>query len=527
MSPATNTVAALFAESESVIVLDDRTISARSLVADGARIAAALSARGLATGDRIAVLAPNGPAYLRVLVAASIGRFVVVSVNTRFADAEATSLVTRSGAGLLVTDRALPAADHTPPLGVVSTAGIDALADDGEVDEAAHRAIEETEPREPAHDDPYVVFTTSGTTSAPKMVLHDQGSITVHSRQVADRFGYDAEARVLVVLPLCGVFGFDSLTAAVAGSSRIWMPSAFAADAVGRLVERERITAINGSDDMFHRLLSTECDLSSIEMAGYGRFNAALDDIVDRADRRGLRLTGIYGMSEVQALFTLRDPSGDRAQRSEAGGDLTSPGAAVRIADPSTGRPLPDGADGEIQLRGPSLFSGYLAEGGARIDDALTDAAHTTGNGDETGTGDDAGDGNERRWFRTGDLGRRDGPRRFTFLTRMGDALRLGGFLVNPAEIEEVVIRFPGVVDAQVVAAARPDGVRPVAWVIADRSVDGIDEAALIEHCGRHLARFKVPVRVFTIDEFPTTPSANGTKVQRHRLREWAEASLR
>src|SRR5690606_16287881 len=126
-------------------------------------------------------------------------------------------------------------------------------------------------------------------------------------------------------------------------------------------------------------------------------------------------LTGLYGMSEVQALFALRDPSGDAATRSRAGGTLVSPRAAYRVVD------------GELQVRGPSLFAGYLAEGGVELDAELTARHHDDG------------------WFRTGDLAEAEGPRTFDYVARLGDALRLGGFLVAPAEIEAVLLEIDGV----------------------------------------------------------------------------------
>ena len=102
--------------------------------------------------------------------------------------------------------------------------------------------------------------------------------------------------------------------------------------------------------------------------------------------------------------------------------------------------------------------------------------------------------------------------------------MRLGGFLVSPAEVEQVLLQLDGVDAAQVVAVDRPGGARPVAFVVAP---GGVDESAAIIHCHERLARYKVPVRVIAIDEFPTTPSANGTKIQKVKLRAIAATALR
>lgn len=275
------------------------------------------------------------------------------------------------------------------------------------------------------------------------------------------------------------------------------MPTGFDVARTAELIERHQITITHGSDDVFHRLLEHGADLGSMRWAGYGRFNTSLDGIVERAEAIGGRLTGLYGMSEVQALFSVRDPSGSPAERTKAGGTIIADDASARVVD------------GELQLKGPSLFAGYLAEGGASVDDDLT------------------ADNYDDDWFCTGDFAEQDpsNPREFTYLARMGDVLRLGGFLVSPVEIEAVLMDLDGVLEAQVVAVDRQSGARPVAFVISDGAE--IDEAGAIAACRERLARYKVPIAVLTIDRFPTTPSANGTKIQRVKLREIADIALR
>ena len=454
-------VVGVFEGSSSTIVFDDGDeITARELAEQGRAVGGAWRAVGVAEGDRIALRMPNQADYvLALLGCASIGA-VAVSVNTRYSDAEAGELVERSGAGLVVRGGDLP-------------------------DAADGRASGSR------RDDPFVVFTTSGTTSRPKMVVHRQRSIVDHASDVVTAFGYAPDDVIMVAMPLCGTFGLASLFAAVASGARV-VVSDYETDQVARTIERERVTCLNGSDDMFHRLLEHGADLSSIRLGGYARFNTSLDGIVARAEAAGATLVGLYGMSEVQALFSVRPTDAAVADRERAGGRLSSPQAAYRIVD------------GELQLRGPSLFDGYLAEGGDGVDQALTAGAFDDG------------------WFRTGDLASVDDDRTFEYLARMGDVLRLGGFLVSPAEIEAALMEVPGVTAAQVVAIERPNGARPVAFVLT-RDGSPVDEPTAITHCRERLAIYKVPVRVVTVDEFPTTPSANGTKIQKTKLRDLAQ----
>ncbi len=466
--------------SDSVIHLDDATFSGPELATRGRAGAAHLRSKGVEPGDRIALWMANSERYLVALAACAAGGFVAVSVNTRFGPTEAADLITRAGAALTLVDETTPA---EPP---------------GRTMQAAELLAAPTSPTEGVGtaDDHFLVFTTSGTTSRPKMVVHTQRSITAHAHDMATGAGITGDDVVLVAMPLCGVFGLCTLTSALAAGSTIVMPTGFDVAKTAEVIQRDQVTITHGSDDMFHRLLDHGADMRSLRWAGYGRFNTSLDGIVERADTAGARLTGLYGMSEVQALFSVRDPSGSAAQRTKAGGTITASAARARVVD------------GELQLRGPSLFAGYLAEGGEHVDHGLTA---------ENFDGD---------WFRTGDLADHDpsDPREFTFLTRMGDVLRLGGFLVAPAEIEAVLMGLDGVLEAQVVALDRPSGARPVAFVISDAGE--IDEANAIAVCGAALARYKVPIAVLTIDRFPTTPSANGTKIQRVRLREIAEIAL-
>lgn len=490
----TTTVLELLHGSSSVIHTSQGRVTSERLASEGRSLAAVWASEGIASGDRVAVYADNSLAYLRCLAAAAAGSFVLVSVNRRYSPDEARRLVERSGAEVVVTD-AEPSIFDTG-VRIIPTSSI-TRPDNAPSEHLA------------GPSDRFVVFTTSGTTSEPKMVVHHQQSIAHHAGEAADQVGYTAEDRVLIALPLCGVFGLVGFTSAVAGNASIWLADRFEAQSIADLVQHIGITSMLGTDDMFHRMLETTADLSSLRICCYGRFNPSLDDVVQRADDRGARLTGVYGMSEVQAMFTVRDPSEPVQGRERAGGTLSSSTGGFRIVDPETLEALPQGASGELLLSGPSLFAGYLAEGGDEIDGDRTAAAHHEVDGEA--------------WFRTGDLAVEEPDRSMTFITRIGDVLRLGGFLVSPSEIESVVLELEGITEAVAVSVARPGGVRAAVVVIADHEPD---TEAVIAHCSERLARFKVPVGVVRVDELPTTPSANGTKIRVTELRDLVERTL-
>ncbi|WP_232232425.1 hypothetical protein [Cupriavidus sp. amp6] len=107
----------------------------------------------------------------------------------------------------------------------------------------------------------------------------------------------------------------------------------------------------------------------------------------------------------------------------------------------------------------------------------------------------------------------------------MGDAIRLGGFLVNPVEIEAVLKRFDGVADAQVVAVDMGGQTRVVAFLILTNHAQ-LDEADVIAQMRAKVAPFKVPARIWFVDAYPITLSSNGVKTQRNKLRDLALARL-
>jgi fatty-acyl-CoA synthase len=508
-----------------------------ALVHDGTRISwvglenmAARAARGLAelgveSGDRVAIWLPNVPQWFALYFACSRLGAIAVAVNTRFRAVEVADIVSRSGAKVLACMPGFRRIDFLAILADIDPAALDGLqavitvGSPVSVPPAIERrrrvAWDELMARPPHASTPGSgslaaagcnIFTTSGTTKAPKFVLHRQGAIAAHAHRVARRFGFAAPETVsLAILPHCGVYGFNQAMATFAAGKPVVQMEAFDVEEALRLIAEYRPTTLFGGDDIFHRLLEAsrgDVPFPSVKWAGYAAFNSALADIVEVAELRGLMLCGLYGMSEVQALYAAWPADRPAAIRKLGGGFPTSGLAHVRARDPETGALLAAGETGELECMGPSRMVAYFG------DEAATRAALT----------DDG-------YLRTGDLGYVNDDGSFVYLSRMGDVLRLAGFLVNPLEIESHLQAHPSVEGSQVVAVARPEGQRAVAFVVlADGA--GFDEGALIEHCRRGLANYKVPERVFPVDAFPTTPSANGPKIQRAQLRAMANERM-
>jgi len=237
-------------------------------------------------------------------------------------------------------------------------------------------------------------------------------------------------------------------------------------------------------------------DFTSCKLFGFANFSPAITNLLEQAERNGLPLTGLYGSSELQALVAAQPTQaseGDISVRYMAGGRLIHPEARVRVSDPETGAILAHGASGEIEIKSPSRMHGYL-------DNPEATARAITKDG----------------YFKTGDLGYTVSDRQFVFQARMGDSMRLSGFLVNPIEIEQAIETLPGIKACQVVGATLGTKILPVAFVILQDGATA-DPIGWTAECKRRMAAFKVPVRFEILTAFPSIESANAVKIQKTR----------
>jgi acyl-CoA synthetase (AMP-forming)/AMP-acid ligase II len=209
------------------------------------------------------------------------------------------------------------------------------------------------------------------------------------------------------------------------------LPSQFTPASAAELIDRFGVTHVNGSDDMLIAIIRQGGKLTSWRYGVQAEFTGHGERAVASAEERAARIAGVYGSSETFALLAMRAPEKPLEQRWRAGGIFAAGGMQVRIAE--AGDPAEaSAAMGEIQFRGPSLPDAYLQADGT-LPPALTD------------------DG----WFPTGHLGHLDEDGGFTYVARKDDALRLAGFLVDPAEIERFLEHNPGVTQAQVVGVVK------------------------------------------------------------------------
>jgi fatty-acyl-CoA synthase len=501
----------------------DRPIEAVALALESQRVAQGLHDLGVREGDRVALWIPNVPAWLTCFFAIARLGAIAVAVNTRFRSGEVADIVGRSGAKVLVYWPGYRGIDFEGILNDAGAAVPDALkglaaivAYDEDVAPPAPRVVLDhpvKSYRDLAARPPYphdharpdlgcLIFTTSGTTKLPKFVLHNQASMAGHAAEAARGFGYGDEGAVtLLTVPMCGTFGMSHALSPLAGARLLVMMTTFEARAAAQAINKYSVTHFPATGDIVTQLLAVSTDpipYPSVRLVAGARAGQARP-----AEARGLKLVGLYGSSEMQAVLSRQPMHLPPEQREVGGGKLITAATQVRARHTESGKILPHGEQGELEFKGPSCMMSYYGNPEA------TAAAFT----------DDG-------FFKSGDLGYTVAEGDYVFLSRIGDVLRLSGFLVNPLEIEAVLDAHPSVSASQVVGIDGPRGPQPVAFVVP-KNGDAIDEGALIAHCKKQIAQFKVPHHVLSIAAFPFTPSANGNKIQKAKLREMAAAALR
>lgn len=505
--------------------LIDRHVSTSfsELNQQASQLAGNFSKLGIRAGQRVAIWLPNCLAWVEAFLACAHLGATVLAVNTRFRSKEVADIVSRGKADWLVMwpdfkgiafadiladvdDEVMRRLQGIITLGDTQSSATLAIAARGQaVHSFEHLRNTVCEVPAPHGNAGVLCFTTSGTTSLPKFVLHDHLSLLRHGDAMKLAYGYDHTSRIFASAPFCGAFGFCTLLGGlVTGSTTVCEPVTDTNSTLEQ-IRRHQVSHTYANNESILKILEaadSPKDFESCKLFGFANFSPAITSLLEQAQRNGLPLTGLYGSSELQALVAAQpthESEGDLSVRYLAGGRLIHPDARVRVSDPDTGAILAHGESGEIEINSPSRMFGYL-------DNPQATAKAISADG----------------FFKTGDLGYSVSDRQFVFQARMGDSMRLSGFLVNPIEIEQAVETLPGIKACQVVGATLGTKILPVAFVILNDGAQADPEGWTAE-CKRRMAAFKVPVRFEVLTAFPSIESANAVKIQKHRMREMAD----
>ena len=495
-----------FADREA-LVTEGRRFTFAELRDEVRRTAAAIVGSGVAPGDRVALWSPNTWHWVVACLAIHYAGAVVVPINTRYTAEEAADIIERTKAPLLIAmgrflgadrvadlDRAsLPALRHVVRI-PVEDGHSDGEGDWDEFLTGPQPPMSEVDARAAAvrPDDVSDILFTSGTTGRSKGVLCAHRQSLSASADWAACGQITSADRYLCINPFFHNFGYKAgiLACLQTGATLIPQLTFDPAEAM-RAVQEHRITVLPGPPTIYQMLLDhplrSEFDLSSLRFAVTGaaivpvvlieRMQSELDfDIVLTA----------YGLTEASGFGTMCRADDDAVTVATTCGRPMA-GFELRIANPDG-----DGA-GEVLLRGPNVMLGYLD------DPEATNAAIDA-------------DG----WLHTGDIGTVDAAGNLRITDRLKDMYICGGFNVYPAEVEQVLARLDGVVDAAVIGT--PDerlGEVGRAFVVR-RAETPLTEDDVIAYTKRHLANFKVPRSVVFLDVLPRNA---GGKVVKPTLR--------
>jgi O-succinylbenzoic acid--CoA ligase len=463
--------AADFGDSPAVIA-GSTTWTWRQLDAMADAVAAGLLASGLQAHDRVALLARSSGLAIALLHGAARVGVVVVPLNERLSSAEMTILLASVDVKHVVA-----AADFATSAKCLAAKllVLDDLASLANLAPAAPAAA--------FADDPAVIVATSGSTGLPK------GALLTHGQMAASAAAWNAFLPAatgwLASLSLGHVGGLGIVWRAALAGVPIVVPATGDHESLHSALGKPPVSHASVVAVQLARLLDrggVSPDGLRALLLGGGPISA---DLVARAISAGFPLVPTYGMTESASGVTAL-PTAEAAARPGSSGK-TLAGVELRIA-----RPAEDGV-GDIEVRGPSLFAGYVRRA------SETAAAFTT-------------DG----WYRTGDLGRLDDDGYLAVADRRLDLIVSGGENVYPAEVEAVLMSHPAIADAGV--AGRPDakwGAVPLAGVVLRAGAAATDEEVLA-YCRQHLARFKVPSRIVFLAELPRVGAG---KLHREALR--------
>lgn len=500
------------------------TITYGALGALSEAFAAALAARGLRRGDRVALLLPNCPQFLIAQFGIWKAGGVVTPLNPTYSEHELAELLegTRAECAVVLTpfyDKVRRAQGRTRVRRIIATSIKEYLPpllrtlftwfkekQDGHRialasgDEwfgdliAAHRAAQHGVPR-PGPDDPAVILSTGGTTGTPK------GAVGRHRHYVASGRQIDAwtssirkpwQDVIMLPLPLFHVYAnLGVLPMAFLGPNPVSLiPNPRDLDDVLKTIRQVKPGFFSGVPTLYAAMVnhpkvrSGKVSLRSIKLCVSGASALMADTKRRFEEATGARIIEGYSLTEAMMAACLNPVEGPRKTGSVG---IPLPDVEVRILDPDTGtHDVPAGEVGELVLRAPQIMAEYWNN---PLETAETLRLHGPG----------------APWLHTGDLVYADEDGYLFVVDRKKDLVKTSGFQVWPREIEEVLSAHPAVLEVGVAGVPEPArGEVVYAWVVA-KPGEMATEETLRAYCRERLAPYKVPARVIFRESLPKT----------------------
>ncbi|MGW1418810.1 malonate--CoA ligase [Bradyrhizobium manausense] len=472
---------------------DGAHISYGDLIARAGQMANVLVARGVKPGDRVAVQVEKSVVNIVLYLGTVRAGAVYLPLNTAYTLNELDYFIGDAEPSLVVCDPSK--AEGLAPIAAKVQAKVETLGADGKgsLTDAADKASSEftTVPR--ASDDLAAILYTSGTTGRSKGAMLSHDNLASNSLSLVDYWRFTDKDVLIHALPIYHTHGLFVATNVTlfARASMIFLPK-LDPDLIIKLMARA--TVLMGVPTFYTRLLQNPA-LSRETTKHMRLFISGSAPLLAETHREWSARTGHavlerYGMTETN-MNTSNPYDGERVPGAVG---FPLPGVSVRVTEPETGKELPRDEIGMIEVKGPNVFKGYW-----RMPEKTKSEFRPDG------------------FFITGDLGKIDDKGYVHILGRGKDLVISGGFNVYPKEIESEIDAMPGVVESAVIGVPHADfGEGVTAVLVCNKGAD-VTEAAVLKALDGRIAKFKVPKRVFVVDELPRNTMG---KVQKNVLRD-------
>ncbi|MGX5722299.1 malonate--CoA ligase [Shinella zoogloeoides] len=454
------------------------------------QLAHALARRGVTPGDRVAVQVEKSPEALMLYLACLRAGAIYLPLNTAYTLAELGYFLGDATPALVVVDPKVRDSVAEIAGGAVETldaTGGGSLLQLAGAEEADFSDIE----RGP--DDLAAILYTSGTTGRSKGAMLTHDNLLSNALTLRDHWRFTAADRLIHALPIFhthGLFVASNVTL-LAGASMYLLPK-FDANEVLRLMGDA--TVLMGVPTFYVRL-AQHPGLTREAAAGMRLFVSGSAPLLAEthrsfSERTGHAILERYGMTETN-MNTSNPYDGERVAGTVG---FPLPGISLRVTDPESGKPLPDGETGMIEVKGPNVFTGYWKM-------------------PEKTAAEFRADG----FFITGDLGKIDGRGYVHIVGRGKDLVISGGYNIYPKEVETEIDGMAGVVESAVIGVPHHDFGEGVTAVVVRQKGSTLDEKTVLGGLQDRLARYKQPKRVLFVDDLPRNTMG---KVQKNVLRE-------
>jgi malonyl-CoA/methylmalonyl-CoA synthetase len=472
---------------------EGKRISYGDLTARAGQVANVLVARGVKPGDRVAAQIEKSVENLVLYLAVVRAGAIYLPLNTAYTLNELDYFITDAEPSLVVCDPS-----KAEGIGAIANkvgAKVDTLGPDGKgsLTEAADQAKPDFATVDRGNDDLAAILYTSGTTGRSKGAMLSHDNLASNSLSLVDYWRFTDKDVLIHALPIYhthGLFVASNVTL-FARASMIFLPK-FDPELIIKLMGRA--TVLMGVPTFYTRLLQspslTTDSTRHMRLFISGSAPLLADTHREWAARTGHAVLERYGMTETN-MNTSNPYDGERVAGA-VGHPL--PGVSVRVTDPETGKVLAPEAIGVIEVKGPNVFKGYW-----RMPEKTKAEFRDDG------------------FFITGDLGKIDDKGYVHILGRGKDLVISGGFNVYPKEIESEIDAMPGVVESAVIGVPHADFGEGVTAVVVCHPGTEVSEASVLEGLDGRLAKFKMPKRVFVVNELPRNTMG---KVQKNVLRD-------